>query len=173
MKKQIAIKQGYYIDGQPKLAGKHFDYQYIEDDDSQMTNNGTSDIAFYPNLPTDIDIFSELPKQILEVTEINAFFKILKRSIWSAGLQNVTLAKLRVSEFTEKAIMVDWIFNYFRVYFDFEMQGDSSYGMIENNPIRRSLSTCSYALSRDKYPEIADTVVKFVIQRINGIDERN
>lgn len=166
MKKKITISTKYDIGSQMETQKKQYSQEHYGDTYSQSTGNGECNMSVCTDLPPDVNVFSDLPKKIFDLPEVNCFLAILKKDINNDVFANLTLSKLRVSERTEDSIVLDWAFNYFRVYFSFESNDDSNYGMIENNPIKHIFSTTCKALQHDKYEEIADEVVNFVANKM-------
>lgn len=142
------------------------DYMENEKENStknEETSSGENSIAYTRKLLSDIDIFSSLPKSVFENKKVDHFMSILKNVIASADLDGVTLPKLHLSEYNEATISIEWIFNYFRVYFSFESDDEDSYGMIENNNENQGFSTCFRKLKPEEYELVAKSILDYIV----------
>lgn len=127
------------------------------------TTSGTFDISLQRKLPSDLDIFVDLPKEVFSNTKASFFLSVLRNVLLTTDLEGVTLSKLHVSEMTEDTLMIEWIFNYFRTYFSFEKDDQDSYGMIENNPETKSFSNQFRMLDVNEYEEVVRSIVDYIV----------
>ena len=110
----------------------------------ESTING--DVSVYGStLPTDYDIFSNLPQSVYENDDVRFFLECLRRALLkklSEGeIENVSLTKLRLSEQSDGSITIDWIFSYFRLFFSFDLTEGNMCGIVEiNNEQKRYIT---------------------------------
>lgn len=161
MSRSISVKRKYNIN-----AGKEerqYTVNQTKSNSVDETTSGSFDVSLQRKLSSDLDIFSELPKEVFLNTKATFFLSALRNVILSTDLEGVTLSKLHVSEMTEDSLMIEWIFNYFRTYFSFEKDDQDSYGMIENNPEAKSFSNQFRVLEINKYEEVAHSIVDYIV----------
>ena len=167
MKKKIIVGTYQTIDDQnQKEAHYPSQYDFSNTYPSFRTKNLMTHIE--SSLPADINVFTELPKEVFELPEVGEMLAALRAALDTIKGNEVTLSKLRISEYTADGIVLDWIFNYFRVYFAFEFHGDDSFGMIANNPVENSFSSVFKEIKQDQYEGVAAEVVEFVLNRLNA-----
>ncbi len=121
MNRSMTITPGYYqqnksgarilerTPGYYKI-GQHFD------DNNEIDYSGRI-------LPAELDIFSELPQYVYENEDANLFLNALRKKIFQfdrTEFSGITLSKLSVTEHTSRTIILEWIYNYFRVFFGFD-----------------------------------------------------
>lgn len=168
MKNRI-ISDSYYVENQVSKNGER---SYLDSypllDDVPVSSIRELMTQIGKDLPADINIFSELPKEVFGLPEVGEMLSELKKVLDSVVCEDITLSKLRISEQTEEGIVLDWIFNYFRVYFSFEYNGGDSIGMISNNPLENSFSTVCKEIKYDQYEEVATEAVEFVLDKLNA-----
>lgn len=162
MSRDYSIKYKYLMDSNEKDFVYH---KSLKQNENLETTSGFIDLSIQKKLPVDIDIFAELPRKIYDYPKVEEFLRILRNVILSSSLENVTLSKLHVSEFTDKSITIEWIFNYFRAYFLFELNSNNdSYGMIKNNLESAEFSSSFKPLQISNYEEIARSVVDYIVK---------
>lgn len=147
---------------------KYYAPQYDFDEDLLVPSTGSLMTSIGRDLPADIDIFSELPSEVFVLPEVGEMLSALKQVLSELPTDGVTLSKLRISEYTAESLVLDWIFNYFRVYFSFDFNGDDSFGMIANNPVEDSFFTSCKRIKESQYSTVASEVIAFVLDKLIG-----
>ena len=64
--------------------------------------------------------------------------------------------------------MLDWIYNYFRVYFSFDTDEGNFYGIISSNPEEGSYSNDFKAMDPKQYQTLARAIVDYVVMMIRA-----
>lgn len=123
---------------------------------------------FMPTLSIDVDIFNELPKYVYDNKDLKNFLNVLRKVLLSTNLEGITLSKLCVSEKTESGIVLDWIFNYFRVYFSFDLKDGNFFGIVSSNPEKGSFFNEFEMIDSKRYEEQAENIVDHVIKMISA-----
>lgn len=113
----------------------------------------------------DIDISADI-LQGIKTQRVWDLIQNLIAALKMRGTQNLVFPKLEIAEKSDNFFEIDWIFNYFRVYFCFDSQNGDSYGMVEADYENKIFSTSFKPMLTSKYNEIADEVVDFVINRM-------
>lgn len=154
----FAVKTNY------PLSICHYGEPYTEssEDDSILSTNYTA------NLNADVDIFSALPARIYNQKHINDFLNAFRNAIAKADLENTTLSKLVISEETDTSITLDWIYNYFRIYFSFDKNQGDYFGFISYDPSNGAFSNFLNVMKPDDFENVAKTLLKVVIDNIRG-----
>lgn len=122
-------------------------------------------------LPPEIDIFSELPCFVFENEHASVFLREMKRSLLEKSqgkLRGIALPKLLVSDHTENSIVLEWIFNYFRLYFSFDPEDGDYYGEVVNNSESEEFRSFSKRMVFEKFPEIAEAEIDSAITLLEG-----
>lgn len=161
MSRNISVKRKYNTNADNEK--KQYILNQPKPNDADETTSGSFDVSLQRKLSSDLDIFSELPKEVFLNTKAAFFLSALRNIILCTDLEGVTLSKLHVSEMTEESLMIEWIFNYFRTYFSFEKNNQDSYGMIENNPETQEFSNRFRSLKINEYEEVARSIVDYIV----------
>lgn len=143
---------------------KNWDTNPVQQIDSSKneSSTGENNDFYLPVLGVNEDVFSELPDEVYSNHRVRYFINVLKKVISETDLENVTLSRLRANR-DESGITIEWVFNYFRVYFSFENNGDDSYGMVENNKENGVFNNFFRILRVDEYEEVVRSVVDYII----------
>jgi hypothetical protein len=121
---------------------------------------------YHEHLQEELNIFSSLPHEIFKDERVKDFIENFKQVLEKIDLSEVTFPKLKAFISEDKSTSINWIFNYFRVYFSFEEDSDSdSYGMIEKNPLSKTLEIKSEHMGKEYSKAVNDTL-SFVLERI-------
>lgn len=123
-------------------------------------------------LPMDLDIFDiALDKRIQTKQRAKDFLERLKLYIQQknvmTSLENVHFNKLSIEDQNnEGELMVDWIYNYFRVFYSFDDKEGDMYGMIVNDTERVIFASEFKQLKETNYDDVAKETVEFVLENI-------
>lgn len=168
MKKKILVKNGYYVNDIPTYNEKNVYSQRYDLNDVEDTVADNMHVLFTPNLSSDVDIFSELPDYVYDNKDACNFLRSLRKTLLAAQLDGITLSKLCVSEHSESGLVLDWIFNYFRVYFSFDSEEGNFYGIIRSNPEEGSYSNEFKVMDPKQYETLTEIIVDDVIMMIHS-----
>lgn len=131
-----------------------------------QTDSGVMDTQYHTSLPSDIDIFSNIPIADVEWPIVRTFFSLLRDKLLDYSITDKTLSKLVFTENTTDIKSFDWVFNYFRISISFSSSGDNSYCLIETNVEDRIfLSKCAEFKEQD-IEQVTEEIVRYVINRI-------
>ncbi len=138
---------------------------YSVNSDNIQSKLELSSIEATPVLDSDIDIFVNLPKDIYSNKHVSGFLNALRVALSISKPKGVTLSKLVVSEKTKQCITLDWIYNYFRLYFSFDEDGDY-YGIISD--VSGAFSNEFRPMKTQEYAEVAKSSLDYVVMKVQG-----
>lgn len=167
MSRNISIKSGYLTKNRDSSSHADIPKYYAPSIQEETTTTHTKDSKISSTLPTDLDVFSELPDSIFLNKRVLAFVNAFKESLHKFSAENITLSKLRISEQTDTTIVLDWIYNYFRVYFSFDNDGDY-YGFIINNTEEGEFTNRFMVMKPEQYEDVTQNVIGFVTKMIRS-----
>ena len=135
-----------------------------------ITDESDSAEGIERSIPSDLDIFSELPKSVYENSEVRDFLSSLRKNLIKnmSIFDGVTLNKLRVSESTNSMVVLEWIYNYFRYYYGFYKDDGDFYGYVINNPVAGDFTNYSKKMSRSEFDNISEKSLIEVVQMVKG-----
>ncbi len=168
MKKKTIFNTGYYFDSVASDKSRNI---HISSYSLEIYGDTTGDnipIRFESGLSADVDIFNELPKYVYDNEDVRNFLSILRNALLTTNLDGTTLSKLRVSEHNSSGLVLDWIYNYFRVYFSFDSEDGNFYGIISSNPEQKSFSNDFRMMNPEQYESLAKSIVDYVITMIHA-----
>lgn len=179
MRNTIALPNYYSSIREQPHPGNLEQIRYMPANDMQtdyLSNSGKNGLRINHAISKDINIFSSLPDYVFENEKSKMFIGALREAVEQVAANcetdHISLSKLVVSEHSDESLVIDWIFNYFRIYFSFENNGEDSYGMSESNPYLKGAFNEWYELSPTHYADVAREVVKKAIAKTRGADER-
>lgn len=73
-----------------------------------------------------------------------------------------------VGEVSDSEVEIDWIYNYFRVYFSFSDESGSVYGKIYKNQEKGICRNETGILTPSRYKELAEEILNEVVRMIQG-----
>lgn len=134
----------------------------VAEDESLSTCSSSKEAT--QNKPK-VDVFVGLPKEVKENTKVKEFISAFEDALSyiDSDLNDFNLFTL--SEYSEQAITLEWIYNYFRTIVSFDKEGDM-YGCVLSNTIDHIYKTESKALLPGKYDEAAREILHFVLQSL-------
>lgn len=149
------------------------EYDIFENEEIVLSYEDNVDkVQLVSPLPIDLDIFDiTLDKRVQSKERAKKFFERLKlhlqRRNVGESLDNVHFNKLSLEDQSnENELMVDWIYNYFRVFYSFDDKEGDMYGMIVNDTQRVEFSSEFKQLKETNYDEVAKETVEFVLEHI-------
>lgn len=167
MKRTIKINKGYCLDDKLHIHKKNVIKKY--EIKPEMTTTGENiRKSFVTKLPTDIDIFEGLPSYVYQNENAKHFLNVLRSVLSNKHLTGITLAKLCVGEISDSEVEIDWIYNYFRVYFSFSDESGSVYGKIYKNQEKGICRNETGILTPSRYKELAEEILNEVVRMIQG-----
>ncbi len=168
------MKETYSIDNVVDIQSTYEDllHYFTVDDDKEVTDSGSSSSldALSAPLPFDLDIFDIITdERVRSRPRVFNFLTKLKQAIQKREdeLKNIHFNKLSLEE-SEKPdeLMIDWLYNYFRVFFSFDDNQGDMYGLILNNTLKMEFSSEFKPLIEAEYDSIAEKTVQFVLENI-------
>lgn len=167
MKKYINIAEKYILD-EDRIEFKEEIYKNNYDFyEKNILTEKTIENIFPANLPTDIDIFKNLPNSIYKNNTVRNFLNSLRKVLLNTYLENITFSKLVVSEVSNTGVVLDWIYNYFRIYFSFDTIEGNFYGYVSYNKERGYYENKFSSMFEKDFEEIAELSVEYVIKMLN------
>lgn len=170
MSRSVIITKGYSTQGNTN-SGRSFyvgGYSYLPNSDTRM-NRVPEKIKRI--LSPEIDIFTSIPATIYENERAKSFLNEIRRCLlnWDQDeLRGITLPKLRVTEFTEATIVIEWIFNYFRLYFSFDKKEGDFYGEVMSDTEKGKFHNEFRKMELEEFPCIAEAEVAYAVMMAEG-----
>ena len=122
-------------------------------------------------LSPEIDIFTALPANVYENDRVKAFLNEMRICLlnWDQDeLRGITLPKLRVTEFTDVTIVIEWIFNYFRLYFSFDQKEGDFYGEVMSDVENGKFHNEFRKMEIEEFQRIAEAEVAYAVMMAEG-----
>lgn len=168
MSKNILIRDNYLNNSSSSENKKSILMKKYKISEDEETIGNNFEFSYMTNIPTDIDIFSDLPEYVYENNDARYFLEFMRNAIVTADLEGITLSKLGVSEHSETELVIDWIFNYFRLYFSFDSEDGNYFGSISSNPMDKSFSNELRAIDPQKLPKLTKSIINYVVMMIKA-----
>ncbi len=138
------------------------------------SEDNESDVSLsYTLLPEEYSVFSELNEDLFVLTDteqhqfLSQCLQYLKYQLLNIyaqyGIIRV-LPKLSASTDEDKAIILNWAYTSFRVYFNFEVIVDNSYYGIVAQNAENSIFTNSGKLNKENYTSIMDSILQYIME---------
>lgn len=151
---------------QEKLPYQQTD-SYVLENEEQQTG------AIYAQLPEEYAIFSEIDNAFFVLNDTEQH-RLLSRCLQHLKVQLLNLyiksdvvrilPKLSTTSDEDGAIVLNWAYTSFRVYFNFETEADNSYyGIVAQND-EDSIFTNSGKLNFKNYISVINNILLFVIE---------
>lgn len=164
----VSIKQGYNLDGQKLFQREYKKNKYVV----QYSNDETVNLNnIYKVLSPEIDIFSELPNYVYKNTHVKDFLNEMKLSLLEIDrsvLDNVTLSKLCLTEYSDMTIVIEWIFNYFRIYFSFDSNEGDYYGEVKSDVENGRFHNTFNRMDVSDYHVVAKEEINYAVKMAGG-----
>lgn len=91
------------------------------------------------------------------------FAKVFNHEILRIDTEGLTFTKFHLSTLEDGSFSMEWVENYFRVYFSFEKDEDDTWGMVVNDTEREDFLSSFHRLEREEYALAARASIEFVI----------
>lgn len=168
MNRNIVIHNGYSVGLAEQPVSFIIPSKYAGEQLSRCEKRDFSEINITESLNGDIDIFTEIPETLYKEKDVALFLKSMREAIVEENPQNVTLSKLIVTEETETGCTLDWIFNYFRLYFSFDKIDGDYFGLMSHDIEKKSYKNEFNFMEPQNFKSIAKSVLSYVLFRIQG-----
>lgn len=168
MSKNIDLKKSYSFECHSQINDYVFPRKYSGENSCEGTIQGTMGLHIVSSLDTDVDIFTEIPDDIYKNKDASLFLEALRQAIVEESPKNVTLSKLIVSEQTDTGCTLDWIYNYFRIYFSFDINEGDYFGFMSHNLVDGSYKNEFKPMKPIDFGGIARAMLDYVIMMIQG-----
>jgi hypothetical protein len=121
---------------------------------------------YHERLPEGVNIFNDIPEKVLKDKRVKAFIDRFIVTLQGFELNDITFPKLKAYISEDNSISINWIFNYFRLYFSFEEDPKAdNYGTVEKISSHKSLNIQTRQLSTP-YTQAINEALAFVLERI-------
>lgn len=124
-------------------------------------------VKFEAPLPVEKRIFDDIDVSSIKISKVKEFIQAFTNLLQNSDTNEVTLNKM-IFEESEEGYEFEWIYNYFRVYFSFEVNGDDTYGFVEYNTESGSFRSSFNKMTVQEYDSIVEKALNFVINHISN-----
>lgn len=122
-------------------------------------------------LPAALDVFSDLPGFVYDNDHAKAFLECLRKQIVDYNpieIEGIVLSKLQVSEATEKLLIIEWIYNYFRFYYAFDKIDGDYRGVVMNDPDDDKFTNDVQKMKPEDFDAFAEADLTYVVMMTEG-----
>lgn len=113
-------------------------------------------------LPIEKRVFVNLPEGLPQ--RVTDFIDSFNRVMMQTETRGITFTKVISQRQEDGSVDMEWVENYFRVYFAFENNGDDTVGYVMNDTVREEFFSKFEKLRREDYAQIAKESIEFVIE---------
>lgn len=158
-----------YISSRAKIISKD---NYAKVGTYILRNDEIPAATIYTPLPEEYSIFSEIDLSFFSLCDteqhclLSMCLQYLKKQLLKLYMQFGVvriLPKLSAS-FDDEAIILNWAYTNFRIYFNFENSLNSSYYGIVAQINEENIFTNSGKLNKSNYANVIDVLLQFVIE---------
>lgn len=139
---------------------------------SYLTGNGDGDVETMVRidipLPVEKRIFDGIDISGITMSRVRTFIDTFSEVLRNTEIGDATLTAMRLERAEDEGYELEWIYNYFRVYYSFEATGDDSCGFVENNQETGSFKSSFRQMQEADYRMIAEKSINFVINHIHN-----
>ncbi len=170
MSRSVTITKGYSSQVKTNSGRSFYIEGYSHVPNSDMRTNRTPK-GIKRVLSPEIDIFTALPASVYGNDRAKSFLNEMRTCLlnWDKDeLRGITLPKLRVTEFTDVTIVIEWIFNYFRLYFSFDQKEGDFYGEVMSDVENGKFHNEFRRMETAEYPSIAEAEVAYAVMMAEG-----
>lgn len=164
----IVLEKKYSIDQNTSAKGYTVEKRYSCKSVYESAHRIFSDLNITSSLDSDLDIFSKLPDFVYDNKDASIFLQALRRAIIKENPKDITLAKMIVTEKTETGFTLEWIYNYFRIYFSFDSEDGDYFGCISHNGEDGSFKNEFKPMRVTEFDDVAEAMLDYVIMMIQG-----
>lgn len=118
-----------------------------------------------------LDVFSDLPSSVYNNDHAKKFLECLRDKIAnydSSEINGIVLSKLQVSEVSEKVLVIEWIYNYFRFYYAFNKLDGDYRGFVVNNPENDRFTNDVRKMNPEDFDSLAEEDLTYVVMMTEG-----
>ncbi len=108
-------------------------------------------------------LFSDIPIAALNNSHYKLFFYLFCQLLRDKMIVSIDLPKFNLIEMTDSIIEIEWIFHFFRFYFDFDSNGVDGYSYLIKNISNGQLTNSSRVYKMDELQNIIINILNFVI----------
>lgn len=112
-------------------------------------------------LPEEKKVIPTLPQEAPERAML--FTKAFNHEMLQVDTVGLTFTKFHLSVQDDGSFNMEWIENYFRVYFAFEKDEEDTWGMVVNDTEREDFLSTFHRLRKEEYALAARESIEFVI----------
>ena len=140
------------------------------ENDLTITGSHSKNLCCESILCVELDIFERLPNDIIKSKpRVSRFLDEMRTYMVdnSKNLSDFHYNRLSIElSSNSDELMIDWIYNYFRVFFSFDDNEGDMYGLIENNPQTKIFRSEFCPFNESNYDEVVAKSVKFVTENL-------
>lgn len=168
MNKNIVIQQSYSVDLKQNKSDFVVPQKYEGASPYGHVKRDIFGINITESLNGDLDIFTDLPESVYKEKDVALFLDALRGVIAEENPQNVTLSKLIVTEKTDSGCTLDWIYNYFRLYFSFDKNDGDYFGFMSHDTEKELYKNEFKAMKPQDFKNVAKAMLDYVLVMIQG-----
>ena len=168
MNKNIVIQQSYSVDLKQNKSDFVVPQKYEGESPYGHVKRDIFGINITESLNGDLDIFTDLPESVYKEKDVALFLDALRAVIAEENPQNVTLSKLIVTEKTDSGCTLDWIYNYFRLYFSFDKNDGDYFGFMSHDTEKELYKNEFKAMKPQDFKNVAKAMLDYVLVMIQG-----
>ena len=168
MNKNIVIQQSYSVDLKQNKSDFVVPQKYEGESPYGHVKRDIFGINITESLNGDLDIFTDLPESVYKEKDVALFLDALRGVIAEENPQNVTLSKLIVTEKTDSGCTLDWIYNYFRLYFSFDKNDGDYFGFMSHDTEKELYKNEFKAMKPQDFKNVAKAMLNYVLVMIQG-----
>lgn len=136
------------------------------------TVTGDDDYDIVSAMPAELDLFSNIPEKAYENPHFRRFVQTFNRVLLSKEKEkeneNITFSKFVLTELTETIVEIEWIYNYFRLYFELDRTGKDSFGYVEKDPSSGQIYNSTRFFDEEEYCKFIEAQIEYVIMMTEG-----
>ena len=168
MNKNIVIQQSYSVDLKQNKSDFVVPQKYEGESPYGHVKRDIFGINITESLNGDLDIFTDLPESVYKEKDVALFLDALRGVIAEENPQNVTLSKLIVTEKTDSGCTLDWIYNYFRLYFSFDKNDGDYFGFMSHDTEKELYKNEFKDMKPQDFKNVAKAMLDYVLVMIQG-----
>lgn len=119
-------------------------------------------------LPVEKRIFDEIDTKDISMQRVHDFIDAFTNALRLTDLGDITLTPMHFTQNEDGSCELEWIYNYFRLYYSFEPTGDDTFGLVENNTDTRTFKSTFTPMREGNYLSIAYESLNYVINHIQN-----
>jgi hypothetical protein len=164
----IVLDKKYSISQNSSTKGYTVEKRYSCKSVYEDTYRILSELNITSSLDSDLDVFTNLPDFVYDNKDASIFLQSLRKAIIKENPKDITLAKMIVTEKTETGFTLEWIYNYFRIYFSFDSEDGNFFGCISHNGEDGYFKNEFKPMKVSEFDDVAEAILDYVIMMIQG-----